>query len=139
MNIKKQLASLPAALDVFIVDGSSDVRERLEELVGSIAGARCAGTAGTVDEALGRIRTTRPDAVILDIGISEGRGFDVIRALHGSHPDLPIYVLSNFVLEPYRRLAAKLGASAFFDKSTQIELMRAALAERAAQYTALTH
>ena len=139
MNIEEQLASHPPALDVFIVEGSSDVRERLEELVGSIAGARCAGTAGTVDEALGGIRTTRPDAVILDIGISEGRGFDVIRALHGSHPDIPIYVLSNLVLEPYRRLAAKLGASAFYDKSTQMEQLRAVLARSAAQYTTLTH
>lgn len=139
MNIEEQLASHPATLDVFIVEGSSDVRERLEELVRSIAGARCAGTAGSVDEALGGIRTTRPDAVILDIGISKGHGFDVIRALHSSHPDMPIYVLSNFVLEPYRRLAAKLGASAFYDKSTQIEQLRAVLARTAAQYTAVRH
>jgi DNA-binding NarL/FixJ family response regulator len=139
MIIEEHLAPHPAALHVFIVEGSSDVRERLKELVGSIEGARCAGTASTVAEALGGIHATRPDAVILDIGISAGHGFDVIRALHGSHPDLPIYVLSNFVLEPYRRLAAKLGATAFFDKSTQIESIRAVLAERAAQHTTLTH
>ena len=115
------------------------MRERLEELIGTIAGADCAGSAGNAAEAIGAIREMRPDAVILDIGLSAGSGFDVIRELHASNPDIPVYVLSNFVIEPYRRLAAKLGAAGFFDKSTQVEQMRAVLAQRAAQHTTLKH
>jgi DNA-binding NarL/FixJ family response regulator len=119
-------------LDVFIVEGSQPVRERLEELVASIAGARCSGSAASADEAMGAIRRLRPDAVILDIGLADGRGFELLRALGAWGCDMSIYVLSNFTMEPYKRLAYRLGAAAFFDKSTQFDAMRALLAQRAA-------
>jgi DNA-binding NarL/FixJ family response regulator len=139
MDRNCHFGSRPAPLHVFIVEGSRAVRERLEELVGSIQGADWVGSAATAADAIGRIRASRPDAVILDIGLSSGNGFDVIRALRDTHPHISIYVLSNFVVEPYQRLAAKLGTSGFFDKSTQMEQMRAVLAQRAAQHATLKH
>lgn len=129
----------PLPLDVFIVEGSPYVRERLEEMVTSIAGARCTGSAASAEEAFGTIRRVRPDAVILDIGLEDGRGFELLRALRDLYADTSIYVLSNFVMEPYKRLAIRLGASAFFDKSTEIDAMRDLLAQRAAQISNLPH
>ncbi len=128
-----------ATFDVFIVDGSQPMRERLEEMVASIEGARCAGSVATAAEAIGGILRTRPDAVILEIGLAQGSGFDVLRALQGRSAGPAVFVLSNFVMEPYQRLAARLGASAFFDKTTQIEAMRDLLTQRAAQSTTLPH
>ena len=115
------------SLHVFIVEDSEPVRERLEEMLASIAGARCAGSAGTAEEATGEILRGRPDAVILDIGLSQGSGFDVLRALQKDVAAMPVYVLTNHSTEPYRRLAMRLGAAAFFDKTTQIDDLRALL------------
>ena len=41
-------------------------------------------------------------------------------------------MLSNFATQPYRRLAAELGARDFFDKSTEFERVRDLVAKRAA-------
>jgi len=126
-------------LHVFIVEDSQPVRERIEEMLASIAGARCAGWAATSEAAISAILHTHPHAVILDIGLAHGSGFDVLRALHGRAPHIPVYVFSNFSIEPYRRLAIRLGASVFFDKTDQIEDMRELLMQRAAQHTTLLH
>ena len=124
---------------VFIVEDSSPVLERLEEMVGNIAGVHCAGSAGTADAALRGITATRPDAVILDVVLAQGNGFEVLRALTAAALPTEIYMFSNLASEPYRRLAQRLGAAAFFDKSSQTDEMRTLLAQRAGQRTIPSH
>jgi len=128
-----------APLHVFIVEDSQPVLERLEEMLSSIEGACFAGSAASVEAAISGILYTHPNAVILDIGLMHGSGFDVLRALRERRVGIPVYVLSNFATEPYRRLAEQLGACAFFDKTTQIDEMRELLTQRAAQHATLLH
>jgi DNA-binding NarL/FixJ family response regulator len=140
MQITQQLHPAPVApLRVFIVEDSRQVLERLEEMVGNIDGARCAGSATTVDAALRGIADTRPDAVILDIRLEQGSGFDVLRALKAAALPTQVYIFSNLASEPYRRMAQRLGAAAFFDKCNQTDDMRALLAQRAAQHATQLH
>jgi DNA-binding NarL/FixJ family response regulator len=98
-------------LQVFVVEDSAPVSERLQELVDSIEGAHCAGSATTAGAAIEEIRRLRPDAVILDVRLAQGSGFDVMRALREDEPHPAFYVLTSFALDPYRRLALKLGAT----------------------------
>lgn len=128
-----------SSLQVFVVEDSAPVRERLLEMLASIEGATCAGSADTAAEATGRILHAQPDAVILDIGLSQGSGFDVLRALQKDSAAISVYVLSNHSNEPYRRLALKLGAAAFFDKTTQIDELCALLKHDAAQRLHAAH
>jgi two-component system response regulator DevR len=128
-----------ASLRVFIVEDSQPVRERLEQLLASIDGIQCVGSAASADTAVSAILKIHPDAVILDIWLAQGTGFDVLRALKGRIVDSPVYVFSNLATEPYRRLAAQLGASAFFDKTTQIDDMRKVLTERVEEHKTLLH
>jgi len=51
----------------------------------------------------------------------------VLSAIRAQDPAIAFYVLSNFASEPYRRHAERLGALAFFDKSTDLERLRATL------------
>ncbi|HEX7811868.1 MAG TPA: response regulator [Burkholderiales bacterium] len=126
-------SSPDSSLRVYVVEDSAPVRERLQEMVESIAGARCAGSAETARAAIAGIRETSPDAVILDIRLPDGTGFDVMRALKNHQPSPVFYVLSSFALEPYRRLAMKLGATAFLDKVTQLETIRELIANHASR------
>ena len=121
-------------MSVFLVEDSAQVVQRLEELLGAIRGVRTVGSAGRADEAIREVLTLRPDAVLCDISLAQGTGFDVLRALHDQAPDVEVYMLSNFATEPYRRIAARLGARDFFDKSTELERMRDAVAARAASH-----
>ena len=124
--------TLMPSLRVYLVEDSDAVRERLEEMLAEIAGTVCVGHASGAAEAIRGILAKQPDAVVIDIRLAEGNGFEVLRAVHERAPDIAFYMLSNFSDEPYRRLARQLGAEQFFDKSTELKLMREALAARAA-------
>jgi DNA-binding NarL/FixJ family response regulator len=118
-------------LRVFLVEDSPGIRERLYEMLASIDGARTVGYAASAGEAIRGILETHPDAVVLDIGLEQGSGFDVLRAVRAAEPATAFYVLTNYASEPYRRLAQRLGADEFFDKSSDLERVRQTLAEHA--------
>ena len=115
-------------MNVFLVEDSPLLRPRLEALLASIAGARLAGQAAGAQAAISAILAEPPDTVVLDIHLEQGSGFDVLKALHRSAPQVAVYVLTNFPTEPYRRKAERLGARGFFDKSSELGLLREALA-----------
>ena len=120
---------------IFVVEDSAVVLQRVLEMLGSIDGVRAIGSAATADDAERQILAARPDAVLLDIKLAQGSGFDLLRSLRAQAPLIEIYMLSNFAATPYRERAASLGASGFFDKTTEIERLRATMSARAAQFT----
>jgi len=130
MNHTATARQAAPALRVYLVEDSAIVRERLETMVTAIAGARTVGSASRADDAIRGILAERPDVVVLDMKLEQGSGFDVLRAVHDADPSIDVYMLSNFAAEPYRRLAEKLGAREFFDKSNEIERVREVLLAR---------
>jgi DNA-binding NarL/FixJ family response regulator len=120
---------------VFLVEDSAVVRQRVLELLGSIDGVNTVGSATTANDAERAILQAQPDAVLLDIKLAQGSGFDVLRSLRKQAPHIEIYMLSNFAAQPYRERAASLGARGFFDKTNEIERLRQTMAARAAQST----
>jgi len=102
-------------------------------MLASIEGATEIGHAAGASDAIRRIIALQPDAVVLDLQLAEGTGFDVLRAVRERAPATEFYMLTNFAAEPYRRLAARLGAREFFDKTSEFQGVRAALAARVAQ------
>ena len=129
-----QVEAQAQPMNVFLVEDSAQVVRRLEEMLAAIEGVRTVGSAARADEAIREVLTLRPDAVLCDVSLAQGTGFDVLRALHEQAPEVEVYMLSNFATEPYRRIAARLGARDFFDKSTELERMRDAVAARAASH-----
>jgi two-component system, NarL family, response regulator DevR len=113
---------------VFLVEDAPLLRERLEAMLAAIPGVRPVGHAAEAEAAIEGILATQADAVVLDIQLAKGSGFDVLRALRGRAQHVAVYVLTNFASEGYRKAAERLGARGFFDKSNDISLLRAALA-----------
>jgi DNA-binding NarL/FixJ family response regulator len=121
-------------MNIFLVEDSGPVRERLAEMLSAIPGARLVGTAEQAEAAIRDILTARPEVVVLDISLSGGTsGFDVLRGVRDVAPDIDFYMLSNFAAEPYRQLAQRLGAREFFDKSKEFDRVRQLIATRAAR------
>jgi DNA-binding NarL/FixJ family response regulator len=122
-------------MQIYLVEDSQLVLERLRALLGAVPGVRVAGTAAHAEGAIRGILDERPDVVLCDLRLATGNGFDVLRAVRAAAPAIDVYMLSNFATEPYRRLAAELGARDFFDKSKEIERVRDVVAKRAALQT----
>ncbi len=118
---------------VFLVEDSLAVRERLVALLVA-AGTVVVGEASTARDAIDGILSTRPDAVVLDLSLAQGSGFDVLRVVRGTAPEIDFYMLSNFSSEPYRRYAQQLGARGFFDKTSEFERVRDEIAKRIATH-----
>ena len=119
-------------MQVFLVEDSSLVRQRLETLIAEVPGAEIVGRPAGAADAIRGILAARPDLVVLDIQLAEGTGFDVLRQLHAQAPELDVVMLSNYSAEPYRQIAERFGARAFYDKSREFESVRDAIAARAA-------
>jgi len=113
---------------VFLVEDAPLLRERLEAMLTAIPGVRTVGYAAEAEPAVEAILAAGADAVVLDIQLAQGSGFDVLRALRSRAPQVAVYVLTNFASEGYRRAAERLGARGFFDKSHDISLLRDTLA-----------
>ena len=118
--------------DIYLVEDSQPVRERLAAMLGSIPNTRIVGHAAEAREAIDDILAKQPHVVLCDLNLRRGTGFDVLRALSARAPAIECYMLSNFATQPYRRLAAELGARDFFDKSNEFECVRDLVAKRAA-------
>ena len=112
---------------IFLVDDSPLVRERIAEMLAGLPHLSLVGVAADAAGAISGILSAKPDLVLLDLSLQSGSGFDVLKAVHEREPGIDFYMLSNFAAEPYRRHAQRLGAAGFFDKSTDLERLRATL------------
>ena len=106
------------------------VRQRLETMLAGVPGTEIVGRAGGAEIAIREILQTRPDLVVLDVQLAEGSGFDVLRALHAEAPELRVVMLSNYSSDPYRQIAERFGARAFFDKTRDFERVRDVVANK---------
>ena len=122
-----------SALRVYLVEDSPAILERLEAMLAAVEGTRTVGHASRAAEAIEGILAEHPDMVVLDLKLADGSGFDVLRAVHRAAPGIDVYMLTNFASEPYRRLAERLGARDFFDKTTEFERVRETILSRTAQ------
>jgi DNA-binding NarL/FixJ family response regulator len=118
--------------DIYLVEDSAPVRERLAAMLTSIPNTRVVGHAAGAREAVSDILAKHPNVVLCDLNLKDGTGFEVLRTLRAKAPQIECYMLSNFSTQPYRRIAAELGARDFFDKSNEFERVRDVIASRAA-------
>ena len=92
-------------MDIFLVEDSPAVRRRLAQLLDAVPGARVVGQAERADSAIRDILALRPDLVLLDINLSRGSGFDVLRSVCREAPEIDFYMLSNFTADQARKRA----------------------------------
>ncbi len=105
--------------NVFIVEDSAAIRERLIGLLGDIEGVTVVGEADTAQAAIEGILRTKPDSVVLDIQLTGGSGLEVLRKIHPLAPEVVFIVLTNHSNPQYRRICTEAGASHFLDKSSE--------------------
>ena len=109
------------SMNVFLVEDSPQVRERLVELIEAGGAHRVVGQAGTYDEAVAGILATAPDVGIFDIKLTRGNGIDVLTVTRERLPGMVAIVMSNHATPQHVKASIDAGAAFFLDKSSDFE------------------
>ena len=114
-------------MNVFLVDDSLVIRQRLRRLLGELQDVQVIGEAGEVQEATDAILKQKPDVVLLDIHLFNGNGIDVLQRLKRENPSPAVIILTNYPYPQYRQKCLEAGADFFFVKSTEFDQVVPAL------------
>ncbi len=105
-------------MDVLLVDDDATVRDTLEQMLAAHGHrVRCAPDVGT---ALSMVDVTCPDVVLSDIRMPGADGLDLLRNLRGSHPQLPVVLMTGFSESSTTALAFELGVDGFLQKPVRV-------------------
>ena len=102
---------------ILLVEDDETIREHLGETLRGYAGYDVA-SAADLASAKGALESTTPDLVILDIGLPDGSGLELIAELRITRPALPILIIS--VLQDRETVvqALRAGASGYIVKDS---------------------
>ncbi len=112
-------------MKMLLVEDSTLLREVLFETINNLKNLSVEGTAATQTKAISLLNEMQFDILLLDIELSEGNGFEVIK--HTKKPHYPfkapiLMMLTNHANSYYRCIAKDLGVHYFFDKSMDFDL-----------------
>ena len=113
-------------MKVLIVDDHAVVRHGLKSAIES-QGYKVVAEAGSINEAQAFMAQTNPDAIIVDINLPDGSGFDLVTWSRKVSPTTAIVVLTLNEGEEYVRAAKSAGANAFIVKNAPLTDLIAAL------------
>lgn len=116
---------------LLILDNCSAVYGRLIELLGGIESLAALSIARNLAELPEKLDQLKPDSIVLDIDLPDGRSLTYLSRIRTQLPRARIYVFSNH--HEYKAHAVALGADAFFDKSLEFEQLIAQLLGDASQ------
>ena len=101
------------AIRVAVADDHAILRCGIKLLIESQTDLAMAGEAGSAEELLSILSTTRPDIVLLDISMPAGSGLKVISRIRANFPGTRVIVLTMHTHTAYVRSALAAGASGF--------------------------
>jgi DNA-binding NarL/FixJ family response regulator len=113
-------------MKVLIVDDHAVVRHGLKSAIESL-GYEVVAEAGSINEAQAFIAQTNPDAIIVDVNLPDGSGFDLVAWARKVSPTMAIVVLTLNDGQDYVRAAKSAGANAYIVKSAPLMDVIAAL------------
>lgn len=115
------------SMKLFVVDDSSVIRQRLKRMLAEEVEIQVIGDAGDALAASAAILEQKPDAVVLDIHLSDGSGIDVLQNVKKIKPAPAVIILTEYPYPEYRQLCLQAGADFFFIKSTEFDQVIPAL------------
>lgn len=79
-----------------IIEDLRELREGFTTLINFTPGFTCSGSYRSMEEALARLRTEKPDVVLSDIGLPGMDGIEGIRRIKQMYPDMLILMLTIY-------------------------------------------
>jgi putative two-component system response regulator len=104
-------------IQVVVVEDQDLFAEAMVRLLNTAEGVSVVGRAGSVEEAVRVVRDTRPDVVLLDWMLPDGKGGDAARAIRNDLPETKAIILSGWPDEDLLAEAIDAGCSAVLNKN----------------------
>jgi DNA-binding NarL/FixJ family response regulator len=103
---------------ILIVDDHPVLRDGLVAMIESQPDLEVAAEAGTGKQAIALFEECLPDITLMDLGLPDIHGVDVIKTIRGTHPDARIIVLTTYLGDVQAIRALRAGASGYLLKAT---------------------
>ncbi|MBS1202160.1 MAG: response regulator [Chromatiaceae bacterium] len=106
---------------LLMVDDHALVRRGLRSILEEELPGITVEEAGDARAGLEALHRNLPDAVVLDIGLPDRSGLDLLKRIRQEWPALPVLILSMYDEEQYGLRVMRAGASGYLTKSSAPE------------------
>ena len=106
----------PAQIRIMLVEDRADFRHLMVALLGRQPDLEVVAQAGSLAEARRHATSLRFDVAVLDLGLPDGNGADLIGDLRATNPGVAVLILSASLDPENLRRANEAGADEILDK-----------------------
>ena len=106
---------------ILMVDDHAMVRRGLRAILEDELREVEVKEAGTAQEGLSMLREYPADTVVLDIGLPDRSGLDLLKRIRQEWPKLPVLILSMYSEDQYGLRMMRAGASGYLTKGSAAE------------------
>ncbi len=112
---------------VLIVDDHAIVREGVKNILAKMGEFEIPDEASTGWEAIASVSKNDYDIVLLDIGLPDKSGLEVLEEIKIRKPEMPVLILTMHAEKQYAVRVLRAGASGYMTKNTLPELLAEAV------------
>lgn len=113
--------------NILLVDDHAVVRKGLKAILEEEFNDIRVDEADTGHDGIKQIADTQPEAVVLDIGLPDMNGLEVLKRIRMDYPKLPVLILSVYGEDQYGVRMMRSGASGYLSKASAPEHLVSAL------------
>ncbi len=114
-------------VSVFVVDDHPVLREGLRDVLERTGRIQVVGEAGSVEDAITRLRIVRPQVVMLDLRLTDGTGIELCTHIRSTYADMGVLVLTASSTDDMLFAAIEAGTNGFLLKSSRIDAIADAI------------
>jgi len=115
-------------MHILLVDDHALIRDALRAILAEITASAVVDEAGSARQAMELVESApEKQLVILDLGLQDGDGLDLLKTIRARHPATAVVVLSSSMETDVMAAALDAGAVGFIPKSAPRSVMVSAL------------
>lgn len=118
-------------MKILIADDEAGIGRRLERLLRQFPEVDVVNFRTRTEEAILALLDLQPDLLILDHRFPNGTGYDIARKVSQYSPDTEVLMFSSYLTIQDRSRYEQAGIRKFFDKTTELNDLIAAVRQRA--------